>query len=311
MNIMNKRGPRLMRVSDLFLPVAFLLASLLGRGEAAFGLFVAFCATKIGSLATADGLRAAFATQPSMKYVQGSALVALIAQLPGAALALLALWFIPNTKVLLPLVPCGMLLNIEHVFYEYLCAVGDRNSASFSRCITAVLALLGLMLCMSPHRGPLTFVAVDPAWPLITCGLSALIGLFLSYALGGKCHPVPNGEVLRRAPLSMLQATLYPALAIAALALLWPGRFNPAPLFVGLMLYEACRTPFRRSPLESSGMNLLLLAVGGMATLCLVVFQFLVKIPQSGVISMTCAALLIAALCALALYGSIPRREQP
>ena len=87
-------------------------------------MFVAFCATKIGSLATADGLRAAFATQPSMKYVQGSVLIALIAQIPGAALALLALWLIPDTKLLLPLIPCGMLLNIEHVFYEYLFAIG-------------------------------------------------------------------------------------------------------------------------------------------------------------------------------------------
>lgn len=307
--IMKRRGPRLMRSSDLFLPMAFLVASLLGRGEAAFGLYVAFCATKIGSLATADSLRAAFATQPSMKYVQGSALIALILQIPGAALALLALWLIPDAKLLLPLIPCGMLLNIEHVFYEYLYAVGDKNSASFSRCITAVLTLLGLMLCMSPHRGGFTFAAVDPTWPLITCRLSALIGLFLSYALGGKFHPVPNGEVLRRAPLSMLQAALYPALAIAALALLWPGRFIPAPLFAGLTLYEACRTPFRRSPLESRGMNLMLLALGIVAALCLVAFQFLIKIPQSAVIAMTCAALLIAALCAFGLYGSFPRRQ--
>ena len=310
MNIfMKKRGPRLMRISDLFLPMAFLAVSLLERSEAAFGLFVAFCATKIGSLATSDGLRAAFATQPSMKYVQGSAIIALILQIPGAVLALLALWLIPDTKLLLPLIPCGMLLNIEHVFYEYLFAIGDKNSATFSRCITAVLTLLGLMLCIPPHRGGFTFAAIDSTWPLITCGLSALIGLFLCFTLGGKFHPVPNGEVLRRAPLSMLQAALYPALAIAALALLWPGRFFPAPLFVGLILYEACRTPFRHSPLESRNMNLMLLAVGGAAALCLVAFQFLFNIPQSIVIAMTCAALLIAALCAFALYGSFSRRQ--
>ena len=309
MNIFNKRGPRLMRVSDLFLPTAFLAASILGRGGAAFGIFVAFCATKIGSLATADGLRAAFATQPSMKYVQGSVLVALLAQIPGAALAFLALRLIPDTKVLLPLIPCGTLLNIEHMFYEYLFALGDKKSAIFSRCITAVLVLLGIMLCTSPHPGSFSFAAVDPTWPMITCGLSALIGLFLSCALGGKILPVLNGEVLRRAPLSMLQSAIYPALGIAALTLLWPGRFVPAPLFAGLMLYEACRTPFRRSALESRGMNLMLLAVGGGAALCLVAFQFLIKIPQSVVISMTCAALLIAALCAFALYAGIPRRQ--
>ena len=309
MNIFKIRGPRLMRVSDLFLPTAFLTASILGRGSAAFGVFMAFCATKIGSLATADGLRAAFATQPSMKYVQGSVLVALFAQIPGMALAFLTLRLIPDTKVLLPLIPCGTLLNIEHTFYEYLFALGDKKSATFSQCITAVLVLLGLMLCTSPHPGSFSFAAVDPTWPMITCGLSALIGLFLSCSLGGKILPVLNGEVLRRAPLSMLQSAIYPALGIAALTLLWPGRFVPAPLFAGLMLYEACRTPFRRSALESRGMNLMLLAVGGGAALCLVAFQFLIKIPQSVVISMTCAALLIAALCAFALYAGIPRRQ--
>lgn len=143
MNIKKTPGARLLRLSDLFLPAAFLATSLLGRQEAALGLFVALYATKLCALASADALRATFATQPSMKYVQGSALIALVAQLPGAALALLILYLIPGTRGLLPLVPCGMLLNIEHVFYEYLYAVGDKKSAMGCRCLTAVLVLLG------------------------------------------------------------------------------------------------------------------------------------------------------------------------
>jgi len=309
MNIRNHPAFRLLRPSDLFLPLALLVACLLGRSTAALGLFVAWYAAKLGALATSDGLRAAFATQPSMKYVQGSALVSLGCQLAGAALSALILYLIPDARLLLPLVPSGLLLNIEHVFYEYLYAVGDKKSALACRCLTAVLVLLGLILCMQAQQGAVRISAINPGWLLITCGLSALIGLFISFSLGGRLQPVPNPEVIRRAPLSMLHSGLYPALALPALTLLWPGRFTPAPLFAGLLLYEACRTPFRRSPLESRPMNRLLLIVGGAALLGLAVFQFLLKTPISEPIAMTCAALLIAALCAFGLFGSLIRRE--
>ncbi len=307
--IRNKMALRLLRPADLFLPLAFLVASLMGRGVAALELFIVFYATKLCALATADGLRAAFATQPSMKYVQGSVLTAIACQFFGAALASLILYLVPGTRFLLLMVSCGLLLNIEHVFYEYLCAVGDKNSALFSRCITAVLTLLGLLLSMPPRHGIIEMTPVDPTWPMVTSGLSALVGLFISVALGGSLRPVPNAQVLRRAPVSMLQAGLYPALALAALTLLCPANFTPAPLFAGLLLYEACRTPFRRSPLESGPMNRILLIVAAAALACLVLFRFLIKTTLSAPFAMTCAALLIAAACAFALYSSIKGRE--
>lgn len=309
MNIKSNPSRRLLRPSDVFLALAFLAASLLGRGAAALGLFLAFFAVKLCALATADALRAAFATQPSMKYVQGSALVALICQLPGAALAALILYLIPHTRPLLPLVPCGLLLNIEHVFYEYLFAAGDKNSALTARCFSASLTLLGLLLSMPPSQDTVMTAALDPSWPLITCILSALIALFTSFSLGGRFQPVPNAEVLRRAPLTMLQVALCPGLTLSALILLWSVSFTPAPLFAGLALYEACRTPFRRSPMESAPMNRLLLVVGMLALLLFIVFHFLVKIPLSEPIAMTGAALLIAALCAFGMFGSMKSRS--
>lgn len=309
MNIKKHPAFRLLRPSDLFLPMVFLAACLIGRSAAALGLFVTWYAAKLSALATSDGLRATFATQPSMKYVQGSALVSLGYQFPGAALSSLIIYLIPGTRLLLSLVPCGLFLNIEHVFYEYLYAVGEKKSATACRCLTAVLVLLGLILCMPPQPNLTPLSAVNPFCLLITCGLSALIGLFISFSLGGKFHPVPNPEVLRRAPLSMLHTGLYPAFALPALTLLWPGRFTPMPLFAGLLLYEACRTPFRRSPLESRPMNQLLLVVSAAALLGLIVFQFLLKTPISEPIAMICAALLISAMCTFGLYGSLTRRE--
>ena len=37
-------------------------------------------------------------------------------QLPGALLAAFLLSLIPETRLLWPMVPCGLLLNLEHVF---------------------------------------------------------------------------------------------------------------------------------------------------------------------------------------------------
>ena len=309
---MNKKHPfsYLFRPADVLLPLAFLFAALLGRGAAALSLFTALYAAKLCSLAASDGLRAAFATQPSVKYVQGSAVVALIAQLPGAALAALALHLIPGVRCLVPLVPCGVLLNAEQVFYEYLYAFGDKKSAMFSRCITAVLTLLGLMLCMPRNYGARIIAAVDPVWPIITSGLSACVALALCLALGGKRSPVLNFEVLRRAPLSMLQAALCPALLFAALTLLWPAGAIAAPLFAGLVLHEACRAPFRRSPLESRPMNRLLLAVAAVAAVCGALSRLLPHGPLSDAVAMTSVSLLIAALCAFGLYGSIPTGQK-
>lgn len=299
----------LFRPSDLFLPSAFLAAALLGRGTAALCLFICLYAVKLCSVCAADSLPAAFASQPSVKYVQGSAITALIVQFPGAILSALIFNMIPVTRPLLPLVPCGMLLNIEHVFYNYLFAVGDSKSACFSRCITAVMALLGMLLCQPRSHIMLNPVNIEAVWPLITSGLAALIGLFLSMTLGGKLRPVLNAEVFRRAPLSMLQTALCPALTIAALAALWPANFTPAPVFAGWALYEACRTPFRRTALESRFMNRLLCAVGVAATTGCAVFQLWNIKPLSDYIQMTCAALLIAALCAFAMFGSIPNKN--
>jgi len=56
-------------------------------------------------------------------------------------------------------------------------------------------------------------------------------------------------------------------------------------------------------------MNQLLLVVGGVALVGFAVFQFLLKTPISEPIAMTCVALLIAALCAFGLFGSLTRRE--
>ena len=310
MQLKKLHAPGLFRPASLFLPAALLVAALLGREGPAMGLFIVFYAVKLCSLATSDALRAAFAVQPSVKYVQGSGLMASAMQLPGALLAAFLLSLIPETRLLWPMVPCGLLLNLEHVFYEYLYAVGDNNSATFTRGITAVLTLMGLLLCAPPTDGLLNFEAVEFVWLWCTAGLSALVALAISLTLGGRLHPAPNPEVFRHTPVAMLQSSLYPALALTALVLIWPGRFTPAPLLAGLVLYEACRTPFRRAPQESRPMNRLLAIVAVAALLALIASRLIPSVTLADDIAMTGLSLLIAALCAFCMYGSLRRNTE-
>lgn len=299
---------RLTRPADAFLPAAFLAATLLGRDAIAFDLFLALLLAKLCALAAADGLRAAFALQPAMRYVQGSACAALIAQCVGGGIALL-----PAFALRLPagLIACGTLLNIEHIFYEYMVAVGDGGSATAVHGIAAALALLGMLLGCPPGRG-----AGDPSvfslLPTVAaCGLACLVGLFVSLTLGGGFRPKLNAEVLRRAPRALLEAALWPGLFMLFL-LCAPDALDmrsSLPLFVGLVLIALCRTPFRRTPQEAAPMNRALLIAAGVALILLI--PFLAGFAFRGEsrilrdIPFALAAIPLSALCALALYGNL------
>ena len=298
----------LTRPSDALIPAAFSIAALLGRGDMALWLFLGFYAVKLGGLATANGLRAAFARQPSTRYVQGSAVVALLAQVVGTILAVLAALLTGQRAALYPLVLCGLLLNIEQVFYEYLYAVGERQSAVLCRGLTALLTLTGLLLGAKSAPSTAALPDCEPLWPLITSGLSAAIGLVIGLCASGSLKPKLNADVLRDAPLSMLQTFLYPALALAGLRFLAPSASPALPLFLGLTLYEACRTPFRRSPRESVALNRFLL--GACAALLLCGAVWFLAFPGQGMptVPAILGALLLAALCAFGMYGNI-RRE--
>lgn len=301
---------RLFRPGSVLLPLSLLAAALLGRGGAALGLFTALYGVRLLALATSESLRAAFALQPSMRYVQGSVAVALGVQAVGATLAALLCWRIPQLLALLPLVPCGLLLNIESVFNEYLYALGDRQSALTARGFTSGLTLLGLILCAPSRQGLSALGEIDFVWPLVTSALSALIGLFAGLALGGRPRPRPNPEPLRHAPLALLQSGLYPALALAVLAALFPVGIIPAPLFAGLALYEGCRTPFRRSAMESRPLNRALLVAAGIGAAAALAGWAALKGPFGEYCRMSAVSILLAAACAFALFGRLERRDE-
>ena len=299
---------RLMKPADALLPVALLAASLLARSDPAFELFFATYAARLCALATANALRPAFAAQPSVRFVQGSALTALLMQLCGAAIVLPLSQVERLSFITLPLLACGLLLNIEHVFYEYLYAMGDGSSAALCRSITSVLVLAGLLLG-APSGAE---AALDLPWLLISTGLSALVALAVSISVSGRLRPRLSPELFIRAPLALLQTMLYPALALAIIEYFGFEPVTFAPLFAGLILYELCRTPFRRTPSESAPMNRALLICFFACALCLLPFVLGFELPFDFPllrdIPFALGAVMLAALCAFGMYGSVGRR---
>lgn len=300
---------KLIRYPDAFLPLVLLAACLLGREYAAFLLFVCSFSGRICALASANGLRIAFARQPSMRYVQGSALTALCLQPAGGLIGALLLRFAFHLNIPVAFFISGTLLNIEHVFYEYICATGDGDSAMRCRLLTSVATLMSLMLSSPPSHGMSLPSDLEALWLIAPICISVLVALAISRVMGGGFRPRMNAELFHVAPLALLQTALYPALALVALWLLLPHVYTAIPLFAGLVLYELFRTPFRRTPMETGPMNRALLLCCAAASACAVVYYFAFARDTAPRMPLACAAVVLAAVCAFALYGNIDRRE--
>lgn len=318
---MNRR--LLVRPADAFLPLALLLAALFGHGMTAVYLFACLWGARILALSTAGSLRMAFALQPSMRDVQGSVKCALLAQPSGAALLALLLrclsaeWLRPEGLAFLG---AGLLLNLEHAFYEYLYSAGDGGSALLARLITAALTFAGLVLS---ETIPAALTIAAAASMLAVCAVALVVG----GALKGKL----NAQPLRSAPACILQDLLYPA-AFAGLMLALP-RFLPAfhrpfdglslapwdaSFFAGLAVYSLCRSTFRRSKSEARQMNIALPIVSAVGVLIALPALLRPKLSTAlptlngyafADLPVFGAALLLACLCGFALFGNAGKGE--
>lgn len=312
------RKMRMVRASEALLPMVFLIASLLGRSAVAASVYVSQWSSLLLGLAAARGLRQAFSEQPSIRRVQGSVKMALMLQCVGAVLLLPILWLCRSTGLSVPIwyAIAGALLNIEHVFYEYLYATGDGSSAGQCRFITAVLLLGGiLMTSLTPHTHPL---ASGILWPMIAAALAAGVSAVIAWNVGGALKGKRNDQVVRCAPPALIQSALYPAASIALSRI--PAVSNvfthsAAPFFTGLIAYELCRAPFRRGPSESDIMNRALL-IASVASIALAIISRIAPvraaapaIPAEVMDTVSVSALWIAVGCAcgFAMFGNIRR----
>lgn len=317
----HRNKARLMRPADAFLPLALIVAAALGKSTIAERVFLNALFPALFALASARGVRIAFSEQPSMRKVAGSVKLALALQFIGA-LAFLVVDLIRNQGRFVAtntaFITVGMLLNIEHVFYEYLFATGDSASATRVRAITATLTAAGILMSADASGEGLLPYALE--WLLGGTALAALLSAFIGGAIGGRLKGRVNNRVLRCAPLAMVQSAVYPLAWLLALMLLRPVMYQSltaVPFFAGITVYELSRTPFRRTGRETRGFNIAMLAVFlvgiGLfaiqyvptiqAVLVSCIGRWSHELPAAGVM------LALSAVCAFGMYGSIGRGE--
>lgn len=311
---------RMLRLSDAFLPLALLICAALGKSNTSEQVYMNLLFPALLALASARGVRIAFAEQPSMRRVAGSVKLALALQFIGA-FGFFVIDLIRNHGrfVLTDAVyiVIGMLLNMEHVFYEYLFATGDGASASMVRAITAAVTAGGILMTSAASGEGLLPYSLE--WLLGGATLAAVLAAVIGRSIGGRLKGKVNNRVLKCAPRSMIQTAIYPVAWLVALVILKPIMYDgltAIPFFAGLTAYELSRTPFRRSFTESRGFNvamLLLLLLGGA-----LIAQF--YIPQarnllettlgrwSHELAPTGVMLAASALCAFGMYGTLRRK---
>ena len=221
---------RLVRPSDALMPAGFLLACLLGHASCAALTFAAAFVISILSLFACHGARLAFAGQPSARSVRGSVKCALLLEAAALTVAVALCLIIdpPEKGVFTALLAAGFCLNIEHTFYEYLFAQGDRFSAALSRGLSALLLLTGLAL--SGGEG----APFQPLWLPGLSLLAAFIAALVSLAPGKFQQGRINARVFAAAPRAAIQSLLYPALFVPV-ALLPGQRGVAAAFFCGLI----------------------------------------------------------------------------
>lgn len=279
------RPMRLVRWTDGILPAVWLAGSVFATGKTAL-MFGTWLFTRLCGLFTADGVRMAYATQPSMRDVNGSTTVALLMQLLGAAG--LACFIGPEDRNIWILLGLGALLNIEHVFYEFLHAAGEKYSAMICRVLTGAFLLFILLTETNEWVG------------LGLMALAAFIAKLIALIIGGYRPGRLNLGVFKAVPRAVVYGVLYP-LSVPMLHRFLGLEFNRLAFFGGLILFELCRTPFRRSALESRTMNKWLVAV---ILLCIAagIAAYYLNLMQYIIYPVTLA---VSALCAFVLWGSV------
>ena len=283
------RPMRLVRWTDGILPAVWLAGSVFAPGKTAL-MFGAWLFTRLCGLFTADGVRMAYATQPSMRDVNGSTTVALLMQLLGAAG--LACFIGPEDRNIWILLGMGALLNIEHVFYEFLHAAGEKYSAMICRVLTGAFLLFMLLTVTNEWVG------------LGLMALAAFIAKLIALIIGGYRPGRLNLGVFKAVPRAVVYGVLYP-LSVPILHRFLGLEFNRLAFFGGLILFELCRTPFRRSALESRTMNKWLLAAILLSAAGIFVCLYFEFAPYM-LYPLTIG---YAALCAFVLWGSIRLRR--
>lgn len=314
-----RRRYYLIRPTEALLPMAFLAGDLFGPKALQGWLFTGWFTVRLLGLFAAEGVRMAFATQPGVRKVRGSTTLAILLQIIGAVLAagIYALIFHGITPFTLAVIGIGLMLNIEHVFCEYLRAEGDGYSAGLCSLLTAVFFLAGVLLES----------AGVPVKTLILTAAGCLISILIAVFTGG-CRPGRmNAAVLKHAPEAIFGGIAYPAAIAAALyaastvlgkgaetggsTAVWAENGLRIGFFAGLALIQVVKTPFRRSGLESRVMRPVMAAVAAVCAAAAVCACCIEGVQEhvSAAILTACGCVILSAVVSLALWVGFRKAE--
>ena len=294
--VINNHYTRLSRYPDTLIPAALLSASILGQGKRALLLYACALAIHLFSLGASHGIRAAFASQMTLKSVRGSVMCAFLLQITGFIILLFLSYFGYNScySMLFPFLIAGVSLNIEHMFYEYLYAMEDKYSAAMCHGLTFLFTITGLLL--DAGRDISLFIP-------ITTTISAIVSVVVSTVIHGLSGKL-NARVIRCAPRAMIYSAFYPSL-FAITVLFFRIDSLSVPFFTGLTIYEFCRTPYRRSSMESRMMNLFLFVLSVFAGICMVMSFCLYGNTASQTVFFSCFTVIIASICSFVMFGRV------
>ena len=253
---------RLMRPTAALFPLALLIAAAMGRAQAA-SLGLLYYGMQLCTLCAVDCFRNGAAREAGVRRVDRRFGGAILQMMLGIGLMLAAMLLCPVLKKQFSaaLFAAAGCVTLEQLFEERMFALGRRLEGVVLSGIANLLLLAGLMLDGAGGVEANLPMALDAPFTLGGAALGALIALGPAYlvepAHGFSLKPVN----LALMPRACVQTLLFPAAALALVAVLRDASFRAEPLLYGMILWRLARTTCRRTDEESRPLNLLLMAL--------------------------------------------------
>lgn len=251
---------RLSRRSELFLPLALLIPTALGRAREALMLATAWALMRLCTLCGAEAFGRAAAAELSARRVRSAWTGALltsvvlgVAAWAAAPRAYEALFSRPPDATRMTQWLCaGWALAVEKLCEERLRADGQRGSAAVCALLCAALMSASLLCGGAAWQAGAALVALG-------------VALTVALGVGEKALAAPNAAALLRAPLASVRALVYPlgglvlvacALDVEAAQAGAQEALAVAGYFLGLGAWKCAASTYRRTPQESPGARL-------------------------------------------------------
>lgn len=290
-------------------PIALLLATLLGRGNAALALFCPMLVFQLLALGGHETFRVNAAKQMSGGRITFSALIVLV----------LTVLFVAASAAFAPIalrqiIFAAALLCLARLACEHAAAHADLTSALVGDTLTGIILAGALLITDISGICETGMMNAGDAERISAAGmLAAALPLLITLVVTPPKKPAASFSYFRDIPRGLMRIALFP-LVYALIAGQMTGFTYRAAhmglalgLFAGCALMELSRATFRRTEMEGTAFDVLLAAVcifsAAADTLLLLLAPDIFA-----VFDPVARAVMLAAACALILYGPMKPR---